>query len=449
MNSLTDKIRDILSEHYNALPQADPSLNLYFARHDGQVHDPLGAGSYIFEKEYLSALMRYTGLPLRDNEFVPPRPPTSAIIHIGAQPNNSPHAGTIIVFILAFLIARDIKRFYGELRKGVISDEFRIWIDDFKILVRLDLVDTCPDNTSGCKREGIAYQRSKRFTQTHHSVLPDYEEIIQSAADFVDGIVPYEITNQESLTTMPSISRIIEAIVKDRERLGRELAPKTQVLAMRCACPHEGCGLAEKHGRKNQYSVDESGVATISFYCPDHGYHSVMTSNPADIARLEFNTPLRNIVRAFAFGIHTANSRKIARTTLAVPGTEEVRESVHMRVTGSDYAGTYSDQLLWRQIILISSAAGLGAIPPPVIIYAPLVQDWAGSKLSKSLYVKEEAYKYLQDMGMGYLLSFREMKRSGRDHKILFREVARWLEKPKKLFRSYSIDYLHRVFEER
>jgi hypothetical protein len=219
------------------------------------------------------------------------------------------------------------------------------------------------------------------------------------------------------------------------------------VLAMRCACPHEGCGLAEKHGRKNQYSVDASGVATISFYCPDHGYHSVTTSNRADVARLEFNTPLRNLVRAFAFGFHTADSRKPARTVIGVKGIEEGREWVHMRVTGSDYAGTYSEQLLWRQIFLLSSAPNLGGIPLPVISYAPLVLDWAGSKLSKSLYVEKGAYKYLQDMGMSYLLSFREMKESGRDHKILFEEVAKWLNSPKKLFRSYSINYLHMVFE--
>jgi hypothetical protein len=85
---------------------------------------------------------------------------------------------------------------------------------------------------------------------------------IRSAADFVDGTIPYEISNQESLTTMPGISCIIDAVVGDRESLGH---------AMRCACPREGCGLAEKNGRKNQYSADASGVATISCYCPDHG----------------------------------------------------------------------------------------------------------------------------------------------------------------------------------
>jgi hypothetical protein len=154
---------------------------------------------------------------------------------------------------------------------------------------------------------------------------------------------------------------------------------------------------------------------------------------------------LRNLVRAFAFGFHTAESRKPVRTAIGVKRMDEGREWIHMRVTGYDYAGMYSEQLLWRQIFLLSSAPNLGGIA--VISYAPLVLDWAGSKLAKSLYVEKGAYKYLQDMGMGYLLFFREMKESGRDHKILFDEVARWLESPKKLFRSYSIHYLHMVFE--
>ncbi|KIM73884.1 hypothetical protein PILCRDRAFT_92843 [Piloderma croceum F 1598] len=248
--------------------------------------------------------------------------------------------------------------------------------------------ESISDRHSGTQKSDsapILSTGSHRFTQAHHTVLPDYEEVIQSAADFVDGVIPYEISDQASLTTMPGIPCIIDAIVGNRERLGLEMAPRTQVLAMRCACPHEGCGLAEKHGRKNQYSVDASGVATISFYCPDHGYHSVTTSNRADVARLEFNTPLRNLVRAFAFGFHTADSRKPARTVIGVKGMEEGREWVHMRVTGSDYAGTYSEQLLWRQIFLLSSAPNLRGIPLPVISYAPLVLDWAGSKLSKSL----------------------------------------------------------------
>jgi hypothetical protein len=102
-------IEKIPHTHIDALPEADQSLRLYFAKHDGKVHDPLGAGSYIFERQYVPSLMRYIymGLPLEGKEFLnrTSRLATTTIVHIGAQPNNSPHAGTIIVIVPAFLIA--------------------------------------------------------------------------------------------------------------------------------------------------------------------------------------------------------------------------------------------------------------------------------------------------------------------------------------------------------
>jgi hypothetical protein len=61
---LTEKIHHTTLEHLHALPEADQSLHLYFARHDGKVHDPLEAArSYNFEKEYVPSLMRYMELP--------------------------------------------------------------------------------------------------------------------------------------------------------------------------------------------------------------------------------------------------------------------------------------------------------------------------------------------------------------------------------------------------
>ncbi|CUS15374.1 unnamed protein product [Tuber aestivum] len=424
----------------------------YYVLHDGKVHNPLGAGSYIYKKEYISSHIRYLGLPLPTTgaDKTPRRllPPSTLVVHIGAQPNNSPHVGTIVVFILAFLIARDVKKYYTDLRrKADLSTEFAAWIDNFEVLVQLDVVDTAPHNEEGCVRDGINYQRSQRFTKAYYRLLPHYEEIMESAAAFVGGCIPYKFTNQETVARIPSVPRIIEAIVRDRERLGRELAPETGALAMRSACPHERCGLAEKHGIKNKYSITSSGSAIIEFYCPDHGYHSVDSSNPDEVARLEFNTPLRNLVRTFAYGIQTTESRGAAHDAGAHGGTP-TRELIHMRVTGSDYAGLYAEQLLWRQLILLKPETSGLAIQPPVIAYAPLIQDWAGSKLSKSLYVDKGAYEYLRATRMGYMLSFEEMKRQGKDHTILFREVERWLDDPRKLFRPYSIDYLHRIFEQ-
>ena len=60
-----------------------------------------------------------------------------------------------------------------------------------------------------------------------------------------------------------------------------------------------------------------------------------------------------------------------------------------IRVTGSDYAGFYQEQLLYRCV----SALGFILTDMPIIIYAPLVLDWSGAKLSKSMCVKRNAYK--------------------------------------------------------
>jgi hypothetical protein len=83
---------------------------------------------------------------------------------------------------------------------------------------------------------------------------------------------------------------------------------------------------------------------------------------------------------------------------------------------------------------------------PPIQIYAPLTLDWAGSKLSKSLYVRDNAYAYLNEQALDYLLSLKRLKEVGKDPTVVWHEVESWLAEPKKLFRSYSVEYWHMVF---
>lgn len=216
---------------------------------------------------------------------------------------------------------------------------------------------------------------------------------------------------------------IVHELISNRQKLGPELSPETGKLALRVACP--SCGIADKHGIWNHYD-DSTGI--ITFQCPVHGAHLVDLHNPADVSRLEFNTPLRNLVRALVYGSdHSA---------------------VHLRVTGADYAGQYQEQLLLRQWPHFAGYDGEASRVqrPPIHIYAPLTVDWAGSKLSKSLYVKENAYTYLCDQGLGYLLSLKQMKGLGKDPSVVWKEVERWLVEPKKLFRSYSVEYWHMIF---
>lgn len=79
------------------------------------------------------------------------------------------------------------------------------------------------------------------------------------------------------------------------QRWGRQLSPKHGVLALRAACPVDGCGLVEKHGLRNAYTE-----LTITFQCSEHGKHAMRVSEPAEAARLEANAPTRNLIRGIA-----------------------------------------------------------------------------------------------------------------------------------------------------
>ena len=94
------------------------------------------------------------------------------------------------------------------------------------------------------------------------------------------------------------------------------------------------------------------------------------------VALLEYNTPLRNLIRGLVYSIDNQ---------------DETVDYEWLRITGSDYAGFYQEQLLYKTTDLL----GYSVSKLPMILYAPLVTDWSGAKLSKSLYVKEGAYTYL------------------------------------------------------
>ncbi|KJZ73244.1 hypothetical protein HIM_07441 [Hirsutella minnesotensis 3608] len=89
-----DDIADAVQEFIDS---RHPQPPLFAALHDGQVHDPLGAASYAFQ----DGIVGYTTPPAtpRSGSLLPTRP---VVIHVGAQPNNSPHAGTLVVFCYAF-----------------------------------------------------------------------------------------------------------------------------------------------------------------------------------------------------------------------------------------------------------------------------------------------------------------------------------------------------------
>jgi hypothetical protein len=223
---------------------------------------------------------------------------------------------------------------------------------------------------------------------------------------------------------MPSILRYVTT---HHLTLGHQLSPKHGKLALRAACPVAGCSLAEKHGQLNTYHPSSStDTERITLHYPRHGPHTIRLTNPREVARLEANAPTRNLLRSMSQLLDT--------------------RAHHVRVTGADYAGTYQEALLLRPLAAWSARTGLAAGRTPHILYAPLVVDWSGAKLSKSLYVREGGYDMMKVFGTDGLCSYRVLKErvggGAEGLRRVWEEVGRWMEDPKRLFRAWSVEYL-------
>ncbi|RMZ81021.1 hypothetical protein DV738_g2408, partial [Chaetothyriales sp. CBS 135597] len=316
-----------------------------------------------------------------------PHPDAHTEINIIIQPNCSPHVGTLCSLGLAFVLARRM------------SD---LGLD---VLVVCDLWDRVKGEQLTI--DGLIYQRSIRDTGKFDQHLPEYHALLQSLSDRYG--VPYKLRVEEEFLAMDGIPGVLQKIIQSRENLAKYLAPSTGSVAIRASCPK--CGLVDKYGVKNLYSPNGSDV---SFECPFHGRFSYNTET--DAPRFLFNCQLFNLIFGYFYENVSYN---------------------WIEICGSDYAGFWQEQLFWR---FLSN--------PAIIVYTPLISDWSGSKISKSLYLQKTAYDYLVKAKQEYLLSYDVLRREQKDLTVLWREIELWVDEPYRLFRGYSLHYLHLLFEQ-
>lgn len=352
---------------------------------DGNVYNPLGGGSYVFEKDITNFLL---------NKFNK----NKIVISIGAQPNSSPHFGTLIVFSTAFSLAKKMKEIKQQL--------------DMRVL--FEVVDTAPSET--IEINNVKYQRSLKSTGKINNNFGDYIEILEyfKQNDNINYIIRFQSDFNKQKYIYPIVRRIIEC----KDEIAPILDPKYNNLRIRVACPI--CGLADKNSKLTEFKGEE-----VYSYCPVHG--NFVTNIKSESDKLEYNTPVRNLVRAIAYGMHN---------------DDELQDYQIMRITGSDYAGFYQEELLYKPAAIL----GYSVNKLPSILYTPLILDWSGAKLSKSLYVKQGAYSDLPS----YLINYDYLKKEKGTESldIIHKITDDWIENPYLLFRNYSIYYFKKEFEE-
>lgn len=350
-------------------------MNLPMIPYDGVSHHALGGGSYAFKDDY----PQYLAKLLKGGPKVE--------INLIIQPNSSPHFGTLFSMALTFCLAHHLAK------------------DGLQPTVVLDFWDNAKSEQA--EIDGIIYQKGLRTTGKLFDNLADYYEILEYMKKRFN--VDYRIRMEQDFLRDARMPDVVRAIIHDRDVLGGSLSPSTGQLAIRSACPVEGCGLVDKYGRNNVYDL---GNDVVHFICPLHGPFSVELATQCD--RLEFNCQLFNLVIGRFY---------------------ETFDIGYIQICGGDYAGFWQEQLLWRHLH-----------EPIIIVYTPLILDWSGSKLSKSLYLQKDAYAYLCEADMEYMLSYKAFKRQGKDLEVVCDEVDLWVREPFRLFRAYSVQYMHMLF---
>ena len=362
----------ILSAIQAVLASLLPGTPLQVIFHDGQVRAPHGDGACALGDNFIERillglardearkfLLSTGGIPRHENGL----PTLPIIIHVGAQPNGPPHCGTLVVLCYAFSVAAAIQ---SRITRKWTASGWDIITGPPWVSVELTFVDTAPVPGHEIKIDGVQYHKTYRSVPgILQQCLEEYSRVLSLLSAW--SAIPYRITFQWHLFSQPAVPRIIQFLAEHRDAFGQLLSPRDGMLGLRAACPQSDCGLVDTRGLRNEYSA-VAGMSFVVFHCPKHGHFAVNLTSAAEVAgAIEADTPTRNLIWAM--------SHLLDETTH------------HVRVMGADYAGMYQEALLYRPLAeWAASAHPLRPVPGrmPHILYAPLVVDWSGAKLTAS-----------------------------------------------------------------
>ncbi|WP_405145120.1 hypothetical protein OG589_00190 [Sphaerisporangium sp. NBC_01403] len=193
------------------------------------------------------------------------------------------------------------------------------------------------------------------------------------------------------------------------------VAPRDGVVRIRPRCP--SCRLLEKSAASLRITA-LSGAVRLDSRCPVHGPYSELVHIDGG-GWYDANTPVRSIQKGFLLAAE-----------------RDLYDACSVSVDGADWGGA------WHAHVLAPALATLG-VPPrdwPISIFTPLIVDYTGGKLSKTLYVTHGAYADLPELFLDLNVL---LDTYGEDVLLtIWDEVTRWAAEPRRLHRSYTVDYL-------
>lgn len=319
------------------------------------------------------------------------------VINTSVQPNSIPHFGTITTFMGAFILAQKAKdRFQKD---GI---------------VEIDFVDCGP--TANYHQHGgitcLSIARSPHDEAPELSIA-DYF-ISKYYIPLLNWIskktsVDYTIRRYKDFQLERSVRKAAIEICQNKQ-LEQLLSPVSKKLHIRAECPF--CGSIDKQMEKTYITVPSSNCFVIHSYCVVHGSYEVEISE-VNNNYFEANTQIRDITKG------------------ALMQDYQHRQMLGVMYDGGDWGG------VWTHHVHCLALQQLG-YQIPIRLFAPLILDWSGGKLSKSIY--RDNSDYAVDALENYECFVNYYGEQGLS--IVFNEVFNWLSSSKKFFRNYSLDYI-------
>jgi extradiol dioxygenase family protein len=323
---------------------------------------------------------------------------TEIQMHYSAQMNSHPHLGTVLSLMTAFALGEKLSTRFG------IPTKLK-----FEVL----------ENAPGERIEVNGRVYTKMLCDTLKDGVPLSDIYLESFKDLLSMLskqtgIKVEYLTYKQFQELPFVRQTLITILNREEEFKPIIAPSEDHLRVRFPCPK--CRFEEKGGETTTIKKIDNSHLFLESECFQHGKHQILLA-PENKDFVDINTPLRNVIKEALF-IEEAR----------------VKNGLDVMVDGGDWVSMV-------EFVVSEGLARLGYSykDRPVRVFTPIIEDWSGAKLSKSVYVEKGKYEYLPD---GFLNFVRFKEQFGEEGiEKLWNEVCSWVEEPKKLLRNYTAEY--------
>lgn len=328
----------------------------------------------------------------------------SVIINTSLQPNSIPHFGTITTLFSSFCLAKMINNVYN-----------------LNAVVEVDFLECSPSAHFHKVGGEQCYPISRvPFSSDSELSIADYfmNNYYLPLLNWIKNIsgVNYSTRLYKDFQKNETVRSTIISICNDRNYFETLLSPKLKTLHIRPECP--SCGGIDKRLKKTRIKECTPDHICLTSSCIKHGAYvvDITTTNKTYV---EINTQLRDIAKGALMHEYYENN------------------ILGVMLDGGDWGGA------WTHSIQCLSLQRLNC-QIPVRLFAPLILDWSGGKLSKSIY--SQSVNTFNNPLENYQIFMEHFGEKGLV--CIYNEVEDWLSEPKKFFRNYSLEYILQLLDQ-